>query len=50
MELAITSNANLITDIIIITNSIKVGLHCLYYGEKIAKRDIEAPVIEQKID
>ena len=33
-----------------VTNSIKVGLHWLYYGEKIAKRDIEAPVIEQNID
>ena len=33
-----------------VTNSIKVGLHWLYYGEKIAKRDIEAPVIEQNIE
>ena len=33
-----------------VTNSIKVGLHWLYYGEKIAKRDIEAPVVEQNID
>ena len=33
-----------------ITNSIKVGLHWLYYGEKIAKRNIEAPVIEQNIE
>ncbi len=32
-----------------LTNSIKVLLHWLYYGEKIEKRDIEAPVIEQKI-
>tara|TARA_Y100001958_G_scaffold20452_1_gene12452 strand:+ start:210 stop:1931 length:1722 start_codon:yes stop_codon:yes gene_type:complete len=33
-----------------ITNSVKVGLHWMYYGEKIAKRDIEAPVIEQNIE
>ena len=33
-----------------LTNSIKVSLHWLYYGEKIAKRDIEAPVIEQNIE
>jgi len=32
-----------------VTNSIKVTLHWMYYGEKIAKRDIEAPVIEQNI-
>ena len=32
-----------------LTNSIKVSLHWLYYGQKIAKRDIEAPVIEQNI-
>ena len=33
-----------------VTNSIKVSLHWLYHGEKIAKRDIEAPVIEQNIE
>ena len=33
-----------------VTNSIKVTLHWMYYGEKIAKRDIEAPVIEQNIE
>ena len=33
-----------------LTNSIKVIVHWLYYGEKIAKRDIEAPVIEQNIE
>ncbi len=33
-----------------VTNSIKVTLHWIYYGEKIAKRDIEAPVIEQNIE
>ena len=32
-----------------LTNSIKVTLHWMYYGERIAKRDIEAPVIEQNI-
>ena len=30
-----------------LTNSIKVSLHWLYHGKKIAKRDIEAPVIEK---
>ena len=33
-----------------LTNSIKVTLHWMYYGEKIAKRDIEAPVTEQNIE
>ena len=33
-----------------VTNSIKVSLHWLYHGEKIAKREIEAPVIEQNIE
>jgi len=33
-----------------VTNSIKVSLHWLYHGKKIAKRDIEAPVIEQNIE
>tara|TARA_B100000945_G_scaffold56481_1_gene41606 strand:+ start:1 stop:1410 length:1410 start_codon:yes stop_codon:yes gene_type:complete len=33
-----------------VTNSIKVSIHWLYHGEKIAKRDIEAPVIEQNIE
>tara|TARA_B100001989_G_C24364671_1_gene376304 strand:- start:255 stop:743 length:489 start_codon:yes stop_codon:yes gene_type:complete len=29
-----------------ITNSVKLAIHWMYYGQKLNKRDIEAPVIE----